>query len=49
MVCVMILLFLLQAAFDQAVTDNFPMRLTCTYLQKYFRDHQLEEYKKLVV
>ena len=41
--------FYWQAAFDRAVTDDCRMRLTCTYLQKYFNNHRLVEYEKLVI
>ena len=38
-----------KAAFDHAVEQNVGMILSCTYLQKYYKDHPEEKYKKLVI
>jgi len=40
---------LAQGAFDYAVKNNQKMILTCSYLQKFYKDNPKDEYKKLVV
>lgn len=41
--------FLLQEAFEHVVQNKIKMRLSCSYLQKYFNDNPLDKYKAAVV
>lgn len=38
-----------QGAFDYAVQNNLKMMLTCSYLQKFYKENPKEEYKRLIV
>ncbi|XP_071789326.1 protein NATD1-like isoform X1 [Asterias amurensis] len=40
---------LAKAALDHFVAQNTNMKLTCTYLQKYFKENPLPQYKERVV
>lgn len=44
-----LILIFFKAAFDHAVENHLPMKLSCSYLQKYFKENPKDEYKKLVV